>query len=83
MNDSAGAPVSAPVSAKVSVCILSYMRPRLLRQMILPALERYALVDALADKIIISHGFAERAFDYESDRCRIVHRRDLRLGAVI
>ena len=84
MNDSAEAPVSAPVSAKVSakgsakvsakvsVCILNYRRPSLLRRLILPALERYAPVD----EIIISHGCAEHEFDYESEFCRIVHRRD-------
>lgn len=43
-----------------------------MRSVILPLLERSPLIN----EIIISHGRQDTTFDYESDRCRIVHRRD-------
>ena len=38
----------------------------------LPALEKYPYID----EVIISHGKKETVFDYESEHCRMVHRRD-------
>ncbi len=56
----------------ISVVILNWLRPSNLKDTILPALERYSSVS----EIIISHGKKETAFDYKSEQCRIVHRKD-------
>lgn len=56
----------------ISAVILNWNRPYNLKTLILPVLEQYPCID----EIIISHGKRETVFEYESDRCRIVHRQD-------
>ena len=56
----------------VSAVIPNWERAYNLQNVILPILEKHPRVD----EIIITHGRREAEFDYESERCRIVHRRD-------
>lgn len=56
----------------ISAVVLNWDRACNLTTVILPALERYSLID----EIIISHGKRSTVFEYESEQCRIVHRRD-------
>ncbi len=56
----------------ISAVVLNYDRPYNLKNIILPTLEKCSCID----EIIISHGRRDTVFDYESDHCRIVHRRD-------
>ncbi len=61
----------------ISVVILNWERPFNLTNLILPNLEKMPFVD----EIIISHGREDTAFEYESEHCRWVHRRDESLNA--
>ena len=54
----------------ISAVILNWERPYNLKHIILPLLEQCSQID----EIIISHGKLDTAFDYESERCRMVHR---------
>ncbi len=56
----------------ISAVILNWERPYNLKHIILPLLEQCSQID----EIIISHGKLDTAFDYESERCRMVHRHD-------
>ena len=56
----------------ISAAILNWQRPYNLQNITLPVLEKCACID----EITISHGREDTAFDYESDYCRIIHRRD-------
>ena len=56
----------------ISAVILNWQRPYNLQSIMLPILEKCSLIN----EIIISHGRQDTMFDYESDKCRIVHRRD-------
>lgn len=56
----------------ITLCLTNWNRPQNLLQVILPAMSRYRLID----EIIIAHGKKETAFDYDSERCRVVHRHD-------
>lgn len=61
----------------ISVVILNWERPFNLTNVILPNLEKIPFVD----EIIISHGREDTVFEYESEHCRWVHRRDESLNA--
>ncbi|MDD9869678.1 MAG: hypothetical protein OXU50_07295 [Gammaproteobacteria bacterium] len=56
----------------ISVVVPNWNRAWNLTHCILPVLEQCACVD----EIIITHGRRDTVFDYDSARCRIVHRRD-------
>ncbi len=56
----------------ISAVILNWERPYKLKHIILPILAQCPQID----EIIISYGKLDTAFDYESERCRMVHRRD-------
>ena len=60
----------------LSVVILNWERPFNLMNVILPNLEKIPFVD----EIIISHGREDTTFEYESEHCRLVHRRDENLN---
>ncbi len=66
------ADASVERESMISAVILSWQRAYNLQSIMLPILERCSLVD----EIIISHGRQDAMFDYESDKCRMVHRRD-------
>lgn len=54
----------------ITACVLNQDSPHLLKNLLLPSLEGCELID----EIIVSHGREETVFDYESDKCRLVHR---------
>jgi hypothetical protein len=56
----------------ISVVLLNWARPNYLRELILPALTQSPLVD----EVIVSHGRADTRFDFQHERCSIVHRED-------
>jgi len=56
----------------ISVVVPNWGRAYNLKRLVLPVLEQCDCVD----EIIITHGRRDTAFDYESARCRIVHRLD-------
>lgn len=56
----------------ISAVVPNWGRAWNLARLVLPALEQCDCVD----EIIITHGRRDTVFDYESARCRIVHRRD-------
>lgn len=60
----------------ISVVILNWQRPRLLKHIILPYISRHPLVS----EIIISHGREASIFKYKSKKCDIIHRNDSKIN---
>lgn len=56
----------------ITLCMLNWNRPEILRDAILPTMARYAMID----EIIVSHGREDTRFDFETPDARVVMRDD-------
>lgn len=65
------------ISHNASVVVLNWRRSDFLRQVSLPLLEKCQRVN----EIIISHGLEATFFDYQSDQCKIVNRKDWEINS--
>ena len=56
----------------ITLCVLNWNRPELLREIVLPSLASYRLID----EIIVSHGREDMRFEFDSSDARVVMRDD-------